>query len=254
MEIKGQTAIISGGASGMGAATARHLAAQGAKVVVLDMNHEAAEAVANEISGLAIACDVTNAEAVEAAVATANEKFGPVRISVSCAGVAPAKRIVGRNGAMPLEDFSKVININLVGTFNLMRVAAETMIAADPLNDDGERGVIINTASVAAFEGQIGQAAYSASKGGVVGMTLPAAREFAKFGVRVVTIAPGIIGTPMLLNMPQEVQDSLSASVPFPKRMGKPEEFAGLVEHIASNVMLNGCVVRLDGAIRMTAS
>lgn len=251
MHIKDMAVIISGAASGMGAATARHFAKLGAKVALLDVNYEAAHAVAQEIRGYAIACDVTSGEQIEQAVQAAYEVNGPVRICVSCAGIAPAKRIVGREGPMPLADFNKVIAINLIGTFNLLRCAAAQMMQQAAVNETGERGVIINTASVAAYEGQIGQAAYSASKGGVVAMTLPAAREFAQFGIRVNTIAPGLIATPMLLGMPQEVQDSLAASVPFPKRLGRPEEFAALAAHIVANEMINGEVIRLDGAIRM---
>lgn len=235
----------------MGAETARYLAAAGAKVALLDMNREGAESVAKEIGGLAVACDVSDAASVESAVAQARDAHGPARVCVSCAGVATAGRIVGRNGPLPLEDFSRVININLIGTFNVMRMAAADMTDLEPVNDTGERGVIINTASVAAFEGQIGQAAYSASKGGIVALTLPAAREFSRFGVRVLTVAPGLIGTPMLLGMTQEVQDSLAASVPFPKRFGTPSEFSELVMHLIDNAMMNGEVIRLDGAIRL---
>jgi NAD(P)-dependent dehydrogenase (short-subunit alcohol dehydrogenase family) len=191
---------------------------------------------------------------MESAVARISGELGVARLLVNCAGIAPAARIVGRDGPMDLDAFRKVIEVNLIGTFNSMRCAAAAMMALDPVTESGERGVIVSTASVAAFEGQIGQAAYSASKGGVVGLTLPAAREFSKFGIRVVTIAPGLIGTPMLLGMPREVQDSLAASVPFPKRFGDPEEYARLVEHIATNEMLNGEVIRLDGAIRMQPS
>ncbi len=250
MNIAGLSALVTGGGSGMGAATARHLAGLGAKVTVLDVNKDAVEAVAAEIGGLGLACDVSSAASAEEAVAKAAEAHGPARILVNCAGVAPAKRIVGRDGPMALDDFRRVIDINLIGTFNLLRLAAAGMATLDPL-DSGERGVIVNTASVAAYEGQIGQAAYAASKGGVVALTICAARDLARHGVRVMTIAPGLIGTPMLLNMPQEVQDSLAATVPFPKRFGKPEEYARLVQHIVENEMLNGDVIRLDGAIRM---
>lgn len=250
MNIAGLSALVTGGGSGMGAATARHLAGLGAKVTVLDVNKNAVEAVAAEIGGLGLACDVSSAASAEEAVAKAAEAHGPARILVNCAGVAPAKRIVGRDGPMALDDFRRVIDINLIGTFNLLRLAAAGMATLDPL-DSGERGVIVNTASVAAYEGQIGQAAYAASKGGVVALTICAARDLARHGVRVMTIAPGLIGTPMLLNMPQEVQDSLAATVPFPKRFGKPEEYARLVQHIVENEMLNGDVIRLDGAIRM---
>jgi NAD(P)-dependent dehydrogenase (short-subunit alcohol dehydrogenase family) len=246
-----KTAIITGGASGMGAETARALAAKGAKVALLDMNFAAAQELAQNLGGLAIACNVTDAKSVEEALTAAQEVLGPVRICVNCAGVAPAKRMVGRDEAMPLEDFSKVININLIGTFNVMRLAAQAMSQLEPVNDEGERGVIINTASVAAYEGQIGQVAYSASKGGIVGMTLPAARELAKFGIRIMTIAPGIMATPMMAGMPKEVQDNLAATIPFPHRLGNASEFAKLVLHIIENSYLNGEVIRLDGAIRM---
>ena len=251
MDVKGLGAIVTGGSSGMGAATARALAAAGAKVAVLDINEEGAKKVAGEIGGLGLACDVSSAEQAEAAVIAAREKHGPARVLVNCAGIAPAARIVGRNGPMDLADFQKVISINLVGSFNMMRLAAADMIAADPVNEDGERGLIISTASVAAHEGQLGQAAYAASKAGVIGMMLPAAREFAKFGVRVLTIAPGLIATPMLLNMPQEVQDNLASQVPFPKRFGHPEEYSTLVMHILANTMLNADTIRLDGGMRM---
>ncbi|AIB15074.1 3-hydroxyacyl-CoA dehydrogenase (plasmid) [Azospirillum baldaniorum] len=250
MQINGQAAIVTGGASGMGAETARHLAKLGAKVTVLDMNEAAVKQVAEEIGGLGLLCDVSSAESAEKAVAEARAAHGPARIAVNCAGVAPAKRIVGRDGPMALDDFRKVIEVNLIGTFNMLRLAAADMGTLDPL-ESGERGVIVNTASVAAYEGQIGQAAYASSKGGIVALTICAARDLARSGVRVMTIAPGLIGTPMLLNMPQEVQDSLAATVPFPKRFGQPSEYARLVQHILENEMLNGEVIRLDGAIRM---
>lgn len=251
MIIKNYAAIVTGGGSGLGAETARQLAKAGAKVALFDVNLQNAEQVAKEIGGIAITCDVSNAESAAAAVEKAKAAHGPARICVNCAGVAPGKRIVGKEGAMPLEDFRKVIEINLVGTFNLLRLTSRDMSILEPLNEDGERGVIINTASVAAFEGQIGQAAYSASKGGVVSLTLPAARELAQFGIRVVTIAPGIMETPMMAGMSQQVQDSLAAQIPFPKRLGKAAEYAKLALQIIDNVMLNGCVIRLDGAIRM---
>ncbi|MDH3472133.1 MAG: SDR family NAD(P)-dependent oxidoreductase [Rhodospirillales bacterium] len=250
MDVKGHAAIVTGGGSGLGAETARHLAAAGAKVTVLDLAAEAAEAVGKEIGGLGLACDVGSAEQAEAAVAQAREAHGPCRVLVNCAGIAPAKRIVGRDGPMPLEDFEKVIRANLIGSFNLLRLAAADMAGAEPLEDD-ERGVIISTSSIAAIEGQLGQVAYAASKAGINGMMLPAAREFARHGIRVLTIAPGLIGTPLLLNMPQEVQDDLAGQVPFPRRFGKPSEFAELVMHIVSNTMLNADVIRLDGAMRM---
>jgi len=250
MEIKGQAAIVTGGASGLGAATARALAKAGAKVAVLDLNEAAAADVAREIGGVAVKCDVTDAAGTEAALRQAAERHGPARIAVSCAGIGVAERIVGRNGPMPLENFIRVVNINLFGTFNVMRLAAAAMSRLPALEDD-ERGIIVNTASVAAYEGQIGQSAYAASKGAVVAMTLPAAREFARFGVRVNAIAPGIFLTPMLHLLPKESQDSLAASIPFPNRLGKPEEYAALVLHMVENLMLNGETVRLDGALRM---
>ncbi len=251
MDVKGLAAVVTGGGSGLGAASVHALAAAGAKVAVLDLNGEAAEAVAKEIGGLGQACDVGSAEEAEAAVTAASQAHGPCRVLVNCAGIAPAKRIVGRDGPMPLADFEKVIRANLVGSFNLMRLCAAEMVGADPVNDDGERGVVISTASVAAVEGQVGQAAYAASKAGIVGMMIPAAREFARSGVRVLTIAPGLIGTPLLLNMPQEVQDNLAGQVPFPKRFGHPEEFSSLVMHIVENTMLNMDTFRLDGGMRM---
>jgi NAD(P)-dependent dehydrogenase (short-subunit alcohol dehydrogenase family) len=250
MQVKGHAAIVTGGGSGLGAATCRALAAAGAKVAVFDVNEQAAAAVAEEIGGLAVACDVADAASAEAAVAKAAGAHGAARIAVNCAGIAPAARIVGKDGPLALDAFRRVIEVNLIGTFNIMRLAAAGMQGLEPL-EDGERGVIVSTASVAAFEGQIGQAAYAASKGGVASLTLPAAREFAKAGIRVNVIAPGLIGTPLLLNMPQNVQDSLAASVPFPSRFGKPEEYAKLVLHILDNVMINGETIRLDGAIRM---
>jgi len=251
MDIKGLSAIVTGGGSGMGAETARHLAKAGAKVALLDINAANVAGVAKEIGGIGLACDVTNEESAKAALAAASNAHGPVRILINCAGIAPAARIVGKEGPHDLAFFSKIIGVNLIGTFNMLRLAAAEMSVADALNDTGERGVIINTASVAAFEGQIGQAAYSASKGGVVGMTLPAARELARFGIRVVTIAPGLIGTPMLTGMPKDVQDSLIATTIFPKRLGLPEEYAKLALHIIDNAMINGETIRLDGAVRL---
>ncbi len=250
MEIKGQAAIVTGGASGLGAATARALAEAGAKVALLDVNDKAAAELAAAIGGVAVKCDVADGASAVVAIKQAADSHGPARILVNCAGIGPAKRIVGRDGPMPLEDYERVIRINLIGTFNMMRLAAAGMQPLPPL-PDSDRGVIISTASVAAFEGQIGQAAYSSSKGGVAALTLPAAREFAQFGVRVMAIAPGIFGTPMLKALPQETQDSLGASVPFPKRLGEPHEFAALVLHIVRNGYLNGEVIRLDGALRM---
>ncbi len=250
MLIKGHAAIVTGGGSGLGAATARALAGAGAKVALLDINDKAAGAVAAEIGGLAVHCNVADAANAETAIGKARAAHGAARILVNCAGIGPAARIVGRDGPMALEAFRQVIEINLIGSFNLMRLAAADMIALDALAD-GERGIIISTASVAAYEGQIGQAAYSASKGGIVALTMPAAREFARSGIRVNTIAPGLFATPLLLGMPQPVQDSLAASVPFPSRFGAPEEYAKLVLHIVDNAMLNGETIRLDGALRM---
>lgn len=249
MQIKDNVFVVTGGASGLGAGTARLLAENGARVVIADLNSEAGEALARDIGGAFVRCDVTR-EADAIAVIGAAEGLGPLRGLVNCAGIAPASKTVGKDGPHPLELFSKTISINLIGTFNMIRLAAAAMATLAPLAD-GERGVIVNTASVAAYDGQIGQAAYAASKGGIVGMTLPIARDLARTGVRVMTIAPGIFETPMLLGMPQEVQDALGASVPFPSRLGKPIEYAMLVKHIMTNTMLNGEVIRLDGAIRM---
>jgi len=251
MDVNGLSAIVTGGGSGMGAETARHLVKAGAKVALMDINKENAEKIAKEIGAIAFECDISNEESAKSAIDAANKANGVARILINCAGIAPGKRIVGREGPHELDFFSKVINVNLVGTFNMLRLAADAMSKLEPVNDSGENGVIINTASVAAYEGQIGQAAYSASKGGVVGMTIPAARELARFGIRVVTIAPGLIGTPMLLGMPQEVQDSLIATTLFPKRLGKPEEFSKLVLHVIDNAMINGETIRLDGAVRL---
>ncbi|MDH3691610.1 MAG: SDR family NAD(P)-dependent oxidoreductase [Gammaproteobacteria bacterium] len=251
MKVSGYSALVTGGGSGMGEATARALAAEGAKVSILDVQIEAARKVADEINGLAVECDVTDAGSVEIGVAQARDAHGAARICVNCAGIATAKRIVGRDGPMPLEQFTRVINVNLNGTFNVLRIAAADMQTLGAVGESGERGVIVNTASVAAYEGQIGQAAYSASKGGVVALTLPAAREFASTGIRVLTIAPGLIATPMLYGLPEEAQKSLAEQVPFPRRLGRPDEFSSLVLHIIGNEMLNGEVIRLDGAIRL---
>lgn len=251
MDIKNCAAIITGGASGMGAATARMLSANGAKVALFDVNKEAAEKVAAEINGIAIHCDVTSSDSAIEAIKEAEKHHGPARICVNCAGIVFGKRMVGQQGPMPLEEFRKVIDINLVGTFNVMRLAAAAMTSLATLNDSGERGIIINTASVAAFEGQIGQTAYSASKGGIVSLTLPAARELAQFGIRVMTIAPGLVDTPMFGKISDEARASLAASVPFPKRLASPNEYAHLAQHIIENSMLNGEVIRLDGALRM---
>lgn len=250
MRLDGQSAIVTGGASGLGAATAQRLAGAGCRVAVLDINGKAVEASAQRIGGLGVACDVADAASAEAAFAKAREAHGPARVLVNCAGVGVAGRIVGREGPMPLAAFEQVIRINLIGSFNLLRLAAADMGTLDPL-EDGERGVIVNTASIAAFEGQVGQAAYAASKAGVVGMTLPAARELARVGVRVVTIAPGLFHTPMVAGLPAEVQQSLAEGIPFPQRLGMPEEYAALVEHIVANRFINGETIRLDGALRM---
>ena len=251
MDVSGLAALVSGGASGLGRATATALAASGAKVTLLDIDAGRVEAAAKELGGLGLACDVTSADSIEAAVVAARAAHGPARIVVNCAGIGRAGRIVDRDGrAMPLEQFRQVVEVNLIGSFNLLRVAAAEMTALDPL-EDGERGVILLTASIAAYDGQIGQAAYSASKGGIVGLTLPAARELARYGIRVAAIAPGVFATPMLAGLPEAAQTSLAASVPFPQRLGRPEEYAALALHICANRMLNGEVIRLDGALRM---
>jgi NAD(P)-dependent dehydrogenase (short-subunit alcohol dehydrogenase family) len=251
MDIAGSAALVSGGASGLGRATAAALRDAGAKVALLDVDGAAAEAAAKEIGAIGLACDVTDGVGVERAIAVARERHGPARIVVNCAGIVRAERILDRDGKpTPLEQFKRVVEVNLVGSFNLLRLAAADMIRLDPLGDD-ERGVILLTASIAAYDGQIGQAAYSASKGGVVGLTLPAARELARYGVRVVAIAPGVFATPMLAGLPPPARDSLAAGVPFPQRFGRPDEYAALALHICRNVMLNGEVIRLDGALRM---
>ncbi len=250
MEIQGLAAVVTGGASGLGAATAAGLAAAGANVAVLDRNAEGAAAHAARFGGIGLACDVTDEASVAAALAQAAAAHGEARILVTCAGVADPGRAVGRAGPLDLALFTKVITINLIGTFNVLRLAAARMVGLEPL-PGGERGAIVMTASIAAFDGQIGQPAYAASKGGVAAMTLPLAREFAPAGVRVVTIAPGIFKTPMLAGLPDEVQASLGAAVPFPSRLGDPAEFGLLVRQILANPMLNGEVIRLDGALRM---
>lgn len=249
MEIKNKVFIVTGGASGLGAGTARMLTQQGARVLLADVQDEAGQALATELGQRYIHCDVTQEKDAQAAVAAALE-LGKLFGLVNCAGIAPAARTVGKNGAHPLDMFQKVININLIGSFNMIRVASDAMSKNDP-EPTGERGVLINTASVAAYDGQIGQAAYSASKAGVVGMTLPIARDLAPLGIRCCTIAPGIFGTPMIFGMPQAVQDSLAASIPFPSRLGRPEDYAKLVHQIVTNEMLNGETIRLDGAIRL---
>jgi NAD(P)-dependent dehydrogenase (short-subunit alcohol dehydrogenase family) len=251
MKIEGLSALVTGGGSGLGAATARELARQGAKVAVLDVNAQGAQQVAEEIGGLACPCDITSTDSVQTALAMAAERHGPARVLMNVAGIGGAKRIIGKDGApMPLEDFKRVIDVNLVGTFNMLRLFAAEVAKLDPLQD-GERGVVVNTASVAAYDGQVGQEAYAASKGGLVSLTLPLARDLAQWGVRVVTIAPGLFLTPLLHKLPEEVQQSLAASIPFPKRLGQPEEFAALAAHIVANGHLNGEVIRLDGALRM---
>ena len=254
MQIKDKVFLVTGAGSGLGAATARNLAEGGAKVVLLDLNREAGEKVAAELGANArfVETDVASESSAVNAVQAAISAFGAIHGLVNCAGVAPAEKVVGKEGPHKLESFTRTININLIGTFNMLRLAAEAMLKNAP-DEGGERGVIVNTASVAAFEGQLGQAAYAASKGAIVALTLPVAREFARSGIRCLTIAPGIMETPMLLGMPAEVQESLNKMVPFPTRMGKPSEYAALVRHIAENSYLNGEVIRLDGAIRMGA-
>jgi NAD(P)-dependent dehydrogenase (short-subunit alcohol dehydrogenase family) len=250
MEIKGEAAIVTGGGSGIGADVARHLAKAGAKVTVLDLNREGAEAVAKEIGGLGLECDIASAASGEAAVAAATKAHGAARILVNVAGILIPGRILGKDGPLPLEKFARVIEVNLIGTFNMMRLAAAEMAKLPPLTD-GERGVIVSTSSVAAYEGQIGQAAYAASKAGIVGLTLPAARDLARSGIRVNAIAPGLIATPMMLNLPPDVQKALGDSVPFPARLGHAHEVSRLVLHIIENGLINGEVIRLDGALRM---
>ena len=251
MDIKDLSIAITGAASGMGQATARYLAKLGAKITLLDLNTESIEKLADEIKGMALYCDVTNEENVRLAIDEIKGKFGSLRVCINCAGVIVAKRLVGKKGAMPLDDFNKAININLVGSFNMMRLCAEMMQQQELLNDE-ERGLIINTASIAAFEGQVGQVAYSASKGGVVAMTLPAARELADSGIRVVAIAPGLIETPMLTSLPDAAQQQLLDSTIFPKRLGKAEEYSKLVAHVIDNRLINGEVIRLDGGVRLS--
>lgn len=251
MQIAGTSAIVTGGGSGLGEAVARELARQGARVAVLDVNASGAERVAAAIGGVARAADVCDTASVQAALDAASAAHGVPRIVMNIAGVGTAKRIIGKDGSpAPLEDFERVVRINLIGSYNVARLAAARIATLEAL-DDGERGVIVNTASVAAFDGQVGQEAYSASKGGIVGLTLPMARDLAQWGIRVCTIAPGLFHTPLMAQLPEAVQQSLAASIPFPKRLGKPEEFAALAAHIVANVHLNGEVIRLDGALRM---
>ena len=251
MQIQGQSALVTGGGSGLGEATARELARLGARVAVLDLNLDNARRVAADIGGLAIQTDVSNAESMQAAIEQAAAAHGPARILMQIAGIGTAKRVIGKDGsAAPLEDFIRVVNVNLIGTYNAARLFAAACAKLEPM-EDGERGAMVFTASVAAFDGQVGQQAYSASKGGVVGMTLPMARDLAQHGIRVCTIAPGLFNTPLMRTLPEPVQQSLAASIPFPSRLGKPEEFAELACHIVSNGHLNGEVIRLDGALRM---
>jgi NAD(P)-dependent dehydrogenase (short-subunit alcohol dehydrogenase family) len=250
MKLEGTVAIVTGGGSGLGAATARRLAVAGARVAILDLNAAAAAQVADEIGGFGTPCDISDANGAALAIAKAKEALGPPRILASVAGIGTAKRIVGREGPQPLEDFVRVVRVNLIGSFNMLRLAAAEMATLEPL-EDGERGVIVQTASIAAFDGQVGQAAYSASKGGVVSMTLPAARELAQFGIRVLTLAPGLFLTPLMEELPEAAQNSLAASIPFPKRLGNPSEFAELLLSCVVNRALNGEVIRIDGALRL---
>ncbi len=251
MKIEGNAALVTGGGSGLGEAVARELARQGARVAVLDVNEAGAQRVAAEIGGLALRCDITDAEQVTAALNAAEAAHGPARILMNIAGIGTAKRIIDRQGEpAALADFERVVRVNLIGTYNMTRLAVARMAKLDGL-EDGARGVVVCTASVAAFDGQVGQEAYSASKGGVVGMTLPLARDLAQHGIRVCTIAPGLFSTPLLQELPAEVQAGLASSIPFPKRLGHPEEFAALAAHIVANGHLNGEVIRLDGALRM---
>jgi NAD(P)-dependent dehydrogenase (short-subunit alcohol dehydrogenase family) len=254
MQITGRTFLVTGGASGLGAATVRRLAAAGGNAVIADTNAEPGEKLARELGGRASfsKMDVTDEAQVAKAVAAARERFGALHGAVNCAGIAPGERVLGKNGPHRLDSFRRAIEVNLVGTFNVLRLAAQAMAENMP-DAEGERGIVVNTASVAAYDGQIGQAAYSASKAGVAGLTLPAARELARSGIRVMTIAPGIFETPMVAGFAPELQRALAAQVPFPPRLGRPDEFAALVEHIVTNVMLNGEVIRLDGAVRMAA-
>lgn len=252
MNISGKTAFVTGGASGLGAATAQALAAMGARVGIFDRDAQKGETVAMDLGGQFFSVDVSDSASAETAINAAIAALGTPSVLVNCAGIGGASRIVGRDGPMPLGAFEKVIRVNLIGSFNMMRLSAHAMSLGEA-DDNGQRGVIISTASVAAYEGQIGQAAYAASKGGIVALTLPAAREFSRFGIRVLTIAPGLFLTPLLAELPQEAQDSLAAAIPNPNRLGKPDEFAALVRSMVENDYLNGEVVRLDGALRMAA-
>jgi 3-hydroxyacyl-CoA dehydrogenase/3-hydroxy-2-methylbutyryl-CoA dehydrogenase len=254
MNIRGSVAVVTGGASGLGEACVRNLANHGAKVSILDFAEDRGQKVASELGDAVIFCmaDITDEGNVQAAINKTVEAFGAIHVAVNCAGVGFPAKVLGKEGPLRMDQFNRVVQINLMGTMNVIRLAAEKMVANAP-NEDGEKGVVINTASVAAFDGQVGQAAYSASKAGVVGMTLPIAREFSDYGIRVMTIAPGIFNTPMLNDLSEKVKEALNKMIPFPKRLGKPDEFSGLVQHIIENPMLNGEVIRLDGALRMAA-
>lgn len=251
MDIHGKVVVVTGGGSGIGAETARYFSQKGGWVAIVDKDIDAANNVANDIDGLPVYCDVANEAEATSAFDQIEKELGLPQIMINCAGIAPAQRVVGREGPMPFSDFDNVIRVNLLGTFNMMRLAAYLMSRNEPCGDDHEQGVIINTASIAAYEGQIGQCAYSASKGGVCALTLPAARELAQFGIRVVTIAPGLIFTPLLQNLPTKAQESLANQIPFPPRLGKPFEFALLASQIVENPYINGEIIRLDGALRM---
>lgn len=251
MEISNNVALVTGGSSGLGAATVRTLTENNNTVIILDNNMEGAKRIADETNSKFFVCDVSDYKQIESVMTKIKSEIGTPRICVNCAGSLLAQLLIGREKNMSSTDFMKIINVNLLGTFNVMNICADNMAKLDPINQEGERGVIINTASIAAFEGQIGQIAYSASKGGVAAMTLPAARELSKLGIRVMCIAPGLFATPMLLNIKQELQDKLSKSVPFPKRLGNAKEYSKLVLHIIHNIMLNGEIIRLDGALRL---
>lgn len=251
MDIKGKITIVTGGASGLGAETARHLAKLGAKVAILDLNLEAAKTLARELDGIAVSCNIADEQSAQKALNEVVKTLGTPRILVNCAGIGGGARVVGRDGPMQLDKFANIINVNLLGTFNMIRLAATAMAQLEP-TADGERGTIVSTASVAAYDGQIGQAAYAASKGGIVAMTLPIARELARFGIRLNTVAPGIFHTPLLDELPQEAQEALGASIPFPPRLGKPHEFAALVETCITNTYLNAETIRIDGGVRLT--
>ena len=254
MEIKGSVAVVTGGASGLGEATVRNYVEGGGRVSILDLQEDKGQALASELGDSAIFCptNVTDEKSVQSAIDKTVEKFGAIHIAVNCAGVGDAAKVLGKGGPMPMDSFNRVVQINLIGTMIVIRLAAEKMVA-NPPNEDGEKGVVINTASVAAYDGQIGQASYSASKAGIIGMTLPIAREFAEYGLRIVTIAPGLFETPLLMSLPEKVKVALGKMVPFPNRLGKPSEFALLARQIVENPMLNGETIRLDGAIRMAA-